>query len=222
MLLLVAVTRPQQITHVLGSPSAPARCSGAARYSSRECRLASAYASILTYLNCTATNLQTRPWRACNTLLMLGCEAAIGDAFTVTYVQIHLDVGTLAVARVSGVASLRTEGVTMFLDYFALVMLIIGISLVIYTFIYIHDIPYQIAKKRDHSQKEAIHLACWLSLFTLHAIWPIVFIWAVMKPKPLAVKIEEDDRGLINQRLHALEAQIAEIKTSLTPRKEST
>jgi Protein of unknown function (DUF3302) len=104
----------------------------------------------------------------------------------------------------------------MFLDYLALAMLIIGASLVIYTFIYIHDIPYQIAKKRDHGQKEAIHLACWLSLFTLHAIWPIVFIWAVMKPKPLAVKIEEDDRSLINQRLHALEDQVAEIKTALT------
>jgi fatty acid desaturase len=113
------------------------------------------------------------------------------------------------------------ERVTMFLDYLALVMLIIGISLVIYTFIYIHDIPFQIAKKRDHSQKEAIHLACWLSLFTLHAIWPIVFIWAVMKPKPFAVKIEEDDRGFINQRLLALEAQVAEIKSNLTPQKES-
>jgi hypothetical protein len=53
-------------------------------------------------------------------------------------------------------------------------------------------------------------------LFTLHAIWPIVFIWAVMKPKPLAVRIEEDDRSLINQRLHALEDQVAEIKTALT------
>ncbi len=110
----------------------------------------------------------------------------------------------------------------MFLDYLALVMLIIGLSLVIYTFIYIHDIPYQIAKKRDHEQKEAIHLACWLSLFTLHAIWPIVFIWAVMKPKPLAVRIEEDERGLINQRLLALEAQMADIKTSLpVPKKET-
>jgi len=108
----------------------------------------------------------------------------------------------------------------MFLDYLALVMLIIGISLVIYTFIYIHDIPYQIAKKRDHSQKEAIHLACWLSLFTLHAIWPIVFIWAVMKPKPLAVRIEEDERGLINQRLHALEAQLAEIRTAVAPQQK--
>lgn len=110
----------------------------------------------------------------------------------------------------------------MFLDYLALVMLIIGISLVIYTFIYIHDIPYQIAKKRNHEQKEAIHLACWLSLFTLHAIWPIVFVWAVMKPKPLAVRIEEDDRGMINQRLQALEAQIAELKTSVTPQQKDT
>jgi Protein of unknown function (DUF3302) len=110
----------------------------------------------------------------------------------------------------------------MFLDYLALVMLIIGISLVIYTFIYIHDIPYQIAKKRNHEQKEAIHLACWLSLFTLHAIWPIVFVWAVMKPKPLAVRIEEDDRGMINQRLQALEAQIAELKASATPQQKDT
>jgi hypothetical protein len=110
----------------------------------------------------------------------------------------------------------------MFLDYFALVMLIIGISLVIYTFIYIHDIPYQIAKKRDHEQKEAIHLACWLSLFTLHAIWPVVFIWAVMKPKPLAVKIEEDERGPIHQRLQALEAEIAELKASSRPQQKET
>lgn len=104
----------------------------------------------------------------------------------------------------------------MFLDYFALAITIIGASLVIYTFIYIHDIPYQIAKKRDHAQKEAIHLACWLSLFTLHAIWPIVFIWAVMNPRPLSVKIEEDDRTAIDQRIHALEEQIAEMKSTLT------
>jgi uncharacterized protein DUF3302 len=110
----------------------------------------------------------------------------------------------------------------MFLDYFALAITIIGASLVIYTFIYIHDIPYQIAKKRDHSQKEAIHLACWLSLFTLHAIWPLVFIWAVMKPKPLAIKIEEDERHMLHERLAALEGQISEIKDALAaPRKEA-
>ena len=108
----------------------------------------------------------------------------------------------------------------MFLDYFALALLIMGISLVIYTFIYIHDIPYQIAKKKDHAQKDAIHLACWLSLFTLHAIWPIVFIWAVMKPRPLAVKIEEDDRVMLNQRIAALEAQLAAIGGAPAPSTE--
>ncbi|MDY0885289.1 DUF3302 domain-containing protein [Dongia soli] len=105
----------------------------------------------------------------------------------------------------------------MFLNYFALAMLIIGISLVVYTFIYIHDIPYQIAKKRNHEQVEAIHLACWLSLFTLHAIWPIVFIWAVMKPKPLSVKIEGDEKSLIEQRLRTLEAEVAHVRAALTP-----
>jgi hypothetical protein len=71
----------------------------------------------------------------------------------------------------------------MFLDYLSLVILLIGLTLVFYTFIYIHDLPYTIAKKRHHPQAEAIHVACWLSLFTLHAIWPIVYIWAVSHKK---------------------------------------
>jgi Protein of unknown function (DUF3302) len=72
----------------------------------------------------------------------------------------------------------------MFLDYFALVILLIGLTLVFYTFIYIHDLPHKIAKKRHHPHEEAIHVACWLSLFTLHAIWPIVYIWSVTHMKP--------------------------------------
>jgi fatty acid desaturase len=78
----------------------------------------------------------------------------------------------------------------MFLNYFSLIILLIGLMLVFYTFIYIHDIPYEQAKKRNHPQAEAIHVACWLSLFTLHAIWPIVFLWAIAKPRPLSVAIE--------------------------------
>lgn len=78
----------------------------------------------------------------------------------------------------------------MFLSYFALAVLLIGLMLVFYTFIYIHDIPYEQAKKRNHPQAEAIHVACWLSLFTLHAIWPLVFLWAIAKPRPLSVAIE--------------------------------
>jgi hypothetical protein len=57
--------------------------------------------------------------------------------------------------------------------------------------IFIHDIPHRIAKKRHHPQEEAIHYACWLSLFTLHAIWPLVFLWAVSNQRtPLRVSLE--------------------------------
>ena len=71
----------------------------------------------------------------------------------------------------------------MFLDYLSLFILIMGLTLVFYAFIYIHDLPYKIAHKRHHPQAEAIHVACWLSLFTLHALWPFVYIWACMHPK---------------------------------------
>ena len=71
----------------------------------------------------------------------------------------------------------------MFLDYLALVILIAGLTLVFYAFIYIHDLPHKIAKKRHHPHEEAIHVACWLSLLTLHALWPFIYIWACMHPK---------------------------------------
>jgi Na+/H+ antiporter NhaD/arsenite permease-like protein len=71
----------------------------------------------------------------------------------------------------------------MFLDYLALVILVMGLTVVFYTFVYIHDLPHKIAKQREHPHEEAIHVACWLSLFTLHALWPIVFMWAVSHKK---------------------------------------
>jgi hypothetical protein len=72
----------------------------------------------------------------------------------------------------------------MFLDYLSLVILLIGLTLTFYAFIYIHDLPHKIAEKRHHPHAEAIHVACWLSLLTLHALWPIIYIWAVMHAKP--------------------------------------
>ena len=77
----------------------------------------------------------------------------------------------------------------MFLNYLALALLLLGVTAMIYLLIYLHDIPHMIAKKRNHPQAEAIHVACWLSLFTLHALWPLVFIWAVSKPAKLAVAV---------------------------------
>jgi len=68
----------------------------------------------------------------------------------------------------------------MFLDYFALTAMIVVFLILVYAAIYIHDIPYEMAKKRNHPHQDAIHFGGWLSLFTLHAIWPFLWIWATL------------------------------------------
>jgi hypothetical protein len=83
----------------------------------------------------------------------------------------------------------------MFLSYLALAILIIVIIVVVYGFIWIHDIPYRLAKKRNHSNLHAIHIACWLSLFTLHALWPFIFIWAIAEKPRLEVTMVSGGEG---------------------------
>lgn len=68
----------------------------------------------------------------------------------------------------------------MFLDYFALFMTCFVVIFVFYAVIVIHDIPYEIAKERDHPHQDAIHVAGWVSLFTLHVIWPFLWIWSTL------------------------------------------
>lgn len=67
----------------------------------------------------------------------------------------------------------------LILNYLALFMIIVVLIMLFYTFIYLHELPYEVAKHRNHPQQDAIYVACWLSLFTLHALWPFVFLWAL-------------------------------------------
>ncbi len=68
----------------------------------------------------------------------------------------------------------------MSLEYVALGMMIFVGIVIFYGIIAIHDIPYEIAKKRGHPHLEAIHYAGWVSMFTLHSIWPLLWIWATI------------------------------------------
>ncbi|MGF1680163.1 DUF3302 domain-containing protein [Photobacterium minamisatsumaniensis] len=68
----------------------------------------------------------------------------------------------------------------MFLDYFALGVLCFVAVFLFYGIIAIHDIPYEISKKRNHPHQDAIHYAGWVSLFTLHVLWPFLWIWATL------------------------------------------
>lgn len=49
----------------------------------------------------------------------------------------------------------------MFLNFFALGVLIFVFLVIFYGIIIIHDIPYLIAKKRNHPHSDAIHVAGW-------------------------------------------------------------
>ena len=73
-----------------------------------------------------------------------------------------------------------------FLNYFALGLLIFVVITLFYGIIAIHDVPYEIAKSRDHPQQDAIHVAGWVSLFTLHVLWPFLWIWAMLY-RPIGV-----------------------------------
>ena len=66
------------------------------------------------------------------------------------------------------------------LDYFALLLLFFVFLVLFYGIIAIHDIPYEIAKSRNHPHQDAIHVTGWISLFTLHVLWPLLWIWATL------------------------------------------
>ena len=67
-----------------------------------------------------------------------------------------------------------------FLNYFALGLLLFVLITLFYGMLAIHDVPYELAKHRDHPHQDAIHAAGWVSLFTLHVLWPFLWIWAML------------------------------------------
>jgi hypothetical protein len=102
----------------------------------------------------------------------------------------------------------------MFLEYVSLIMLIVAMTAVFYVFIFIHDIPYEMAKKRNHPQAEVIHYGCWLSLFTLHAIWPLVFLWAVSNRETTKVPESGGVVAALTEQVSVLQQRVAELEQS--------
>ena len=104
------------------------------------------------------------------------------------------------------------------LEYAALALLIVMVTFIIYLVIYIHDIPYEIAKKRNHPHQDAIHIAGWVSLFLLHTIWPLLWIWAYLyKPGEKFLQVELTGAGSDeqNQRIEQLEEQVQRLSAAL-------
>ena len=104
------------------------------------------------------------------------------------------------------------------LEYVALAILITMVIFVVYLVIYIHDIPYEIAVKRDHPHQDAIHIAGWVSLFLAHTIWPLLWIWAYLyKPGEKFLQMEVTGAGSEEQgkRIGQLEKELETLSTTL-------
>jgi hypothetical protein len=98
-------------------------------------------------------------------------------------------------------------------EYLCLGILCLGIIMLIYGLVWLHGIPHQIAKSNNHPHHKTIHVACWLSVFTLHAIWPLVYLWAIM-PK-LGSGGNAD--GAATDNLHARVAELERRLAAQTP-----
>jgi hypothetical protein len=104
------------------------------------------------------------------------------------------------------------------LENAALALLITMVTFMIYLVIYIHDIPYEIAVKRGHPHQDAIHIAGWVSLFLLHTIWPLLWIWAYLyKPGEKFLQMEVTGAGSEEQgrRIDQLEGQVGSLSIAL-------
>ena len=109
------------------------------------------------------------------------------------------------------------------LEYIALGILIFASVTVFYTIIVVHDIPYEIAVHRNHPHQDAIHVAGWISLLFMGAIWPFLWIWATLYREDrgwgmIGGKTIEERSESIAERLAALEQKIERLEqtSSLT------
>ena len=93
------------------------------------------------------------------------------------------------------------------------IMVFVGVTL-FYIVIAVHDIPYEIAKKRNHPHLDAIHVAGWVSMFTLHAIWPFLWIWATLYRPDQGYGLSSGDKGSdeFTKKLSAIEKRLAALE----------
>lgn len=112
------------------------------------------------------------------------------------------------------------------LSWFALATIIFVILTLAYGMIAIHDIPYHMAKARKHPHQDAIHTAGWVSLFTLHAIWPFLWIWATSYHPEHGYSGKRADAPAdtstdVAARVGELERRLAVLESSAAKREEA-
>jgi uncharacterized membrane protein YfcA len=94
-------------------------------------------------------------------------------------------------------------------DWMSVFILLVMPPAAIYLFWILHILPEKAAKKRNHPQKDAIHMLCLLSLVFGGLLWPIAMLWAYVKPMGMRVALVEAEH------LHATE--LPKVQAPLEP-----
>ncbi len=71
----------------------------------------------------------------------------------------------------------------MFLDIFALIVLIVLFACVVGVWVMLGMMPGRIARQRNHPQAEAINVCGWWGVITMGLLLPVAWIWAYTKVK---------------------------------------
>ena len=79
------------------------------------------------------------------------------------------------------------------LDYFAFIVLLILIAVVIAAWIMLAMMPGQIARKRGHPQAEAINVMGWWGAITMGILAPIAWVWAYTNPVAKPIDLPQSD-----------------------------
>jgi hypothetical protein len=94
-------------------------------------------------------------------------------------------------------------------ELFCLIILCLGLTMVIYGLVWLHGIPHHIAVANNHPHKRTIHHMCWISVFTLHAIWPFLYFWAINPGQRIGVPAAPD--ADLAKRVAELESRLASL-----------
>jgi uncharacterized membrane protein len=97
------------------------------------------------------------------------------------------------------------QEVAVILDIFALVVMGVLITFVIFMVVKLGPIPGNIAKNRGHPQADAINVLGWIGLVTLGLAWPIALVWAYTRNG-------EQQAAYLGERVASIEAELAALK----------
>jgi hypothetical protein len=96
-----------------------------------------------------------------------------------------------------------------FFDIFAWIVLMLLVATGVGVVVLLGLWPARVAQARNHPQAEAIAIGSWLTLFLGFVLWPLVAIWAHMKPVPGDLRTPGDISG---KKLAALEERLARLE----------